>query len=59
MNTQNVVKRIHADVEKLLRWPEVKTAFDRVGTYPIPKDPRAFRDYLKSEFAKWARSCAM
>jgi tripartite-type tricarboxylate transporter receptor subunit TctC len=49
------VKRIYADVAKLLQSPAVKSAFDRVGTYPIAKDPREFRDYVKTEFAKWGK----
>jgi tripartite-type tricarboxylate transporter receptor subunit TctC len=51
----NVINRIYGDVSKLLRSPDVKTAFERVGTYPVPKDPREFRDYVKSEFAKWGK----
>jgi tripartite-type tricarboxylate transporter receptor subunit TctC len=50
-----VIKRIYSDVEKLLRSPEVKSAFERVGTYPSAKDPRDFREYVKNELAKWGK----
>jgi tripartite-type tricarboxylate transporter receptor subunit TctC len=52
---KNVIKRIYSEVEKLVRSPDLKTAFDRVGTYPLPKDPREFGEYVKSEFSKWGK----
>jgi tripartite-type tricarboxylate transporter receptor subunit TctC len=49
------IKRIHAEVTKLLHTKEVRTAFDRVGTYVVATDPKSFGDYLKVEYAKWGK----
>lgn len=49
------IGRIQRDVTRLLGTPEVKTAFDRVGTYVVATDPKAFSDYLNVENTKWAR----
>lgn len=48
-----VVARIHREVTRVLQSPEVKTAFDRLGTYVEPMDPASFRDYLALEYRKW------
>jgi tripartite-type tricarboxylate transporter receptor subunit TctC len=50
-----VIKRIHADAAKLLQTADVKKAFDRVGTYVEIKGPAEFREYVKSEYAKWGK----
>jgi tripartite-type tricarboxylate transporter receptor subunit TctC len=47
------ISRIQRDVTKLLQTQEVKTAFDRVGTYVVGTNPKAYADYLKLEYAKW------
>jgi tripartite-type tricarboxylate transporter receptor subunit TctC len=49
------MKRIYAEAAKLLQTPEVKKAFERVGTYVEIKSPAEFRDYVKSEYAKWGK----
>lgn len=50
-----VISRIHRDVTTLLNQADVKTAYDRAGTYVISTDPAAFGDYVKSEFSKWGK----
>lgn len=50
-----VMERIHADAAKLLQTPEVRNAFERVGTYVEIKGPAAFREYVKTEYAKWGK----
>lgn len=47
------IDRIHRDVSKLLQSKEVQTLFDRVGTYVVATDPKAFAEYLKLEYSKW------
>jgi tripartite-type tricarboxylate transporter receptor subunit TctC len=49
------INRIHSEVSKLLQSPDVKTGFDRVGTYVVATNPKAYADYLKVEFAKWGK----
>lgn len=49
------ISRIHQDVTRLLQLAEVKTAFDRVGTYVVATDPKAFGEYLQAEFSKWGK----
>jgi tripartite-type tricarboxylate transporter receptor subunit TctC len=49
------INRIHGEVSKLLRTQEVKTAFDRVGTYVVATDPKTYGEYLKQEYAKWGK----
>jgi tripartite-type tricarboxylate transporter receptor subunit TctC len=49
------VNRIHQEVTKLLQQTEVKTAFDRVGTYVEATNPADFSALLKLEFAKWGK----
>ncbi len=49
------ISRIHRDVATLLKQADVKTAFDRAGTYVVATDPKAFGEYLKLEFAKWGK----
>src|SRR5688572_16883930 len=50
-----VISRIHGEVSKLLQQPEVKTAFERVGTYVVATNPKEYAEYLKVEYAKWGK----
>ena len=47
------INRLQRDVMKVLHSAEIKTAFDRVGTYVVATDPKAFREYLKVEYSRW------
>ena len=49
------VKRLHQEVTKLLQTPEIRTAFDRVGTNIVATDPTAFGEFLKVEHQKWGK----
>jgi tripartite-type tricarboxylate transporter receptor subunit TctC len=49
------ISRIHQEVTRLLQQADVKTAFDRVGTYVVATDPKGFGEYLKLEFSKWGK----
>jgi tripartite-type tricarboxylate transporter receptor subunit TctC len=48
-----VIARLHRDVSKLLAAKEVHDAYERVGTYVVSTDPKAFGEYIEREFAKW------
>ncbi len=50
-----VINRIHQDVSKLLQQADVKTAYERVGTYVVATDPKVFGEYVKVEFTKWGK----
>jgi tripartite-type tricarboxylate transporter receptor subunit TctC len=49
------ISRIHADVSKLLLQPDIKTAFERVGTYVVATSPKEYGEYLKVDYAKWGK----
>jgi tripartite-type tricarboxylate transporter receptor subunit TctC len=49
------ISRIHADVSKLLQQPDIKTAFERVGTYVVATSPKEYGEYLKVDYAKWGK----
>jgi tripartite-type tricarboxylate transporter receptor subunit TctC len=49
------MKRIHAEVTKLLQTSEVKAAYARVGTYAVATSPAEFGEYVKKESAKWGK----
>jgi tripartite-type tricarboxylate transporter receptor subunit TctC len=49
------IKRMHSEVSKLLQSQEVKTAFERLGTYVVATDPKRYGEYLQQEFAKWGK----
>jgi tripartite-type tricarboxylate transporter receptor subunit TctC len=48
-----VIERLHRDVSKLLQSKDVQDAFERVGTYVVSTNPKAFGDYIAVEYAKW------
>jgi tripartite-type tricarboxylate transporter receptor subunit TctC len=48
-----VIERIHRDVSKVLQSKEAHDAFERVGTYVISTNPKAFGEYVAVEFKKW------
>jgi tripartite-type tricarboxylate transporter receptor subunit TctC len=50
-----VIERIQRDMSKVLESPDVKTAFERSGTYVVVTNPKAFGDLLKVELDKWGR----
>jgi len=49
------VKRLHQEVAKLLQTPEVRTAFERVGTNIVATGPKTFGEFLRVEYQKWGK----
>ncbi len=49
------VKRLHQEVTKLLQTPEIRTAFERVGTNIVATDPKTFGEFLRVEYQKWGK----
>jgi tripartite-type tricarboxylate transporter receptor subunit TctC len=48
-----VIDRLHRDIGKLLQSKDVQDAFERVGTYVVSTNPKAFGEYIELEYAKW------
>lgn len=49
------IARIHKDSTRFLQSAEAKSAFDKVGTYVVATDPKAFTAFLRDENAKWGK----
>lgn len=49
------IARIHKDATRFLQSAEAKSAFDKVGTYVVATDPKAFTAFLRDENAKWGK----
>jgi tripartite-type tricarboxylate transporter receptor subunit TctC len=52
---RTVIERVQRGVLKALESPEVKSAFERSGTYVVVTNPKAFGDLLRVEFDKWGK----
>src|SRR5688572_5733381 len=50
-----VIERIQRDVRRALESADVKTAFDRSGTYVAVTNAKVFGDLMKTDFEKWGR----
>jgi tripartite-type tricarboxylate transporter receptor subunit TctC len=46
---------VQNEITRILGTAEVKTAFQRAGTDIVIKDPQAFGEFLKVEYAKWGK----
>ena len=49
------IKRIHRELTNLLQTAEVRNAYQKAGTDIVATDPKAFGEFLKTEFAKWGK----
>jgi tripartite-type tricarboxylate transporter receptor subunit TctC len=52
---REIVVRLHAEIAKALRLPEVQDKLAEQGAEIVAGSPEAFGAYLKSEQAKWAK----
>lgn len=51
---KDIVRRIHADVQKALAQPEVLAKYESIGVDPVkPQSTEQFADQFKAEVAKW------
>ena len=48
-----LVNRIHADVEKLLATPDMRSRLAAIGFEPMGGTPQQFAAYLRQEIGKW------
>jgi tripartite-type tricarboxylate transporter receptor subunit TctC len=49
------IKRLHKDISQLLQTPEVRSAFQRLGTDIVATDPKSFGEFVKVEYQKWGK----
>ena len=50
---QSVVRRLHAELVKVMHAPEMKEKLTATGTEPLTSTPEEFAAYIKREIAKW------
>ena len=50
---QPVVKRLNAELVKIMHAPEMKEKLTATGTEPLTSTPEEFAAYIKREIAKW------
>jgi len=51
-----IVARINAEVQKIMRSPEIQKRLETEGAQFIPMSPEQFAAFQKSELAKWAKT---
>ena len=51
-----IVARINAEVQKIMRSPEIQKRLETEGAKFIPMSPEQFAAFQKSELAKWAKT---
>lgn len=52
---RDIVTRLHGEILRVLRLPDVRDSLIAQGTEPVGSSPEAFGAFMKSEAAKWAR----
>ena len=52
---RDVVTRLHAEILRVLRLPDVRDSLIAQGTEPVGSSPEEFGAFMKSEASKWAR----
>ena len=52
---REVVTRLHADINRVLALPEIRTKIADLGAEIVTSTPEQFAAYIKTETAKWAK----
>jgi tripartite-type tricarboxylate transporter receptor subunit TctC len=52
---KEVLARLHAEIVKLLKLPDVKSRFDSAGLEVIVSSPEEFSAFTRNEIAKWGK----
>jgi tripartite-type tricarboxylate transporter receptor subunit TctC len=52
---RELVRKISADVVKVLQSPDLKSRLDELGLVPVGSSPEQFDAYIRAEIDKWAR----
>jgi tripartite-type tricarboxylate transporter receptor subunit TctC len=50
-----IVERLHSEVAKILRAPEVRRELAALGAEPVGDTPDEFRAFLKADVARWGK----
>ena len=51
-----IVARLNAEVQKIMRSPEIQKRLETEGAKFIPMTPEQFATFQKVELAKWAKT---
>ena len=49
-----IVDKLNAEVNKVLKNPEILAAWDKQGAAPLAMTPAEFAAYLRKDIEKWA-----
>jgi tripartite-type tricarboxylate transporter receptor subunit TctC len=52
---REIVTRLHTEMVKVLRLPEIRERLTAQGTDPVGNSTEEFGAFMKSETAKWAK----
>ena len=52
---REIVLRLHAEVGKVLRLPEVREHLAALGAEPVGSTPQEFGAFVRAENARWGR----
>jgi tripartite-type tricarboxylate transporter receptor subunit TctC len=52
---RDIINRLHGEIAKILRLPDIKERLISQGTDPVGSTPDEFGAFMKAETAKWAR----
>ena len=52
---KDAVAKLHAEVVRILKLPDVRERFDGLGIEPVGDTPEHFAQYIRSELAKYAK----
>jgi tripartite-type tricarboxylate transporter receptor subunit TctC len=50
-----IVARLHTEVARILRLPEVRQQMAALGAEPIGNTPEQFSAFLKTEMGRWGK----
>ena len=50
-----IIRKVHADVAKLIHSPESVARLASVGAFPVASTPEGLAEYLRVEVAKWGK----
>jgi tripartite-type tricarboxylate transporter receptor subunit TctC len=53
--SRDVVAKIHGEVVRALKMPEIRSKLVQQGADPVGSTPEEFAAYLRSETAKWSK----
>ena len=49
------MRKLHGELVKILRSPEVKARLEALGAEPIGDDPQQFAGVIEEDLARWAK----